>query len=124
MAHNTNCPNDTQNPEKTVRLLFDRVLPTVSDAGETEISRAFEECKSSWGSCRLVTGSKAQIQAAYRSFKALFTGVNSSAHSLVPESAGLPPLFNPICHAFGDHDRRGVRIGPHHIGHDRGIDHA
>ena len=36
---------------------------------------------------------------------------------------GSPPLFDPIRHALGDHDRRGVCIGPHHIGHDRGIDH-
>jgi hypothetical protein len=35
----------------------------------------------------------------------------------------LLALFDPIRHAFGDHDRRGVRIGTHHIGHDRGVDH-
>ncbi len=35
----------------------------------------------------------------------------------------LLPLFDPIRHALGDHDRRGVGIRPHHIGHDRGIDY-
>ena len=36
---------------------------------------------------------------------------------------GSLTLFNPIRHALGDHDRRGVRIRPHDIGHDRGVDH-
>src|SRR6266540_1557753 len=36
---------------------------------------------------------------------------------------GLLALFDPIRHALGDHDGGGVRIGTHHIGHDRGVDH-
>ena len=36
---------------------------------------------------------------------------------------GSLTLFNPIRHALSDHDSRGVRIGAHHIGHDRGIDY-
>jgi hypothetical protein len=29
---------------------------------------------------------------------------------------GSLPLFDPICYALSDHDRRGVCIGTHHIG--------
>jgi hypothetical protein len=44
--------------------------------------------------------------------------------ALTPERAGLLSLFDPIRHTLGDHDGRGVRIGMHHIRHDRGIDYT
>jgi len=62
--------------------------------------------------------------AAY--WESKISGLKQFVHvwdTSVYASIGLPPLFDPIRHALGDHDRRSVCVGTHHIGHNRGIDH-